>query len=46
MAQIFPRSANWAAKASIIAGILVVGVLGVLLNINRIRFVNKVNVAA
>ena len=45
MAQIFPRSANWAAKASILAGILVVAsVLGVLLNINRIRFVNKVNV--
>ena len=45
MAQIFPRSANWAAKASILAGILVAAsVLGVLLNINRIRFVNKVNV--
>ena len=45
MAQIFPRSANWASKASILAGLLVVAsVLGVILNINRIRFVNKVNV--
>ena len=45
MAQIFPRSAYWASKASILAGILfVASVLGVILNINRIRFVNKVNV--
>ena len=45
MAQIFPRSANWASKASILAGLLVLtSVLGVILNINRIRFVNKVNV--
>jgi hypothetical protein len=45
MAQIFPRSANWASKASILALLLVVAsVLGVLLNINRIHFVNQVNV--
>jgi len=45
MAQIFPRSANWASKASILAVLLVVAsVLGVLLNINRIHFVNQVNV--
>ena len=46
MAQVFPRSANWASKASILAGLLVVAsILGVVLNINRIYFVNQVNVA-
>ncbi len=45
MAQIFLRSANWASKASILAVLLVAAsVLGVLLNINRIHFVNQVNV--
>jgi hypothetical protein len=45
MAQIFPRSANWASKASILAVLLVVASgLGVLLNINRIHYVNQVNV--
>ena len=46
MAQVFPRSANWASKASILAVLLVAAsILGVLLNINRIYFVNMVNVA-
>lgn len=45
MAQIFPRSANWASKASILAVLIVAAsVLGVLLNINRTHFVNQVNV--
>jgi hypothetical protein len=45
MAQVFPRSANWASKASILAVLLIVaGILGVVLNINRIYFVNMVNV--
>ena len=45
MAQIFPRSANWASKASILAVLLVVASgLGGLLNINRIHYVNQVNV--
>ena len=46
MAQIFPESANWASKASILAGLLLAAsVLGVLLNINRIHYVNRVNIA-
>ncbi|MCE2449383.1 MAG: cytochrome c3 family protein [Candidatus Latescibacteria bacterium] len=45
MAQVFPRSANWASKASILVGFVLVGsILGILLNINRIYFVNQVNV--
>lgn len=45
MAQIFPRSANWASKASILAVLLVAAsVLGMLLNINRTHYVNQVNV--
>ena len=45
MAQIFPRSANWASKASIVLGLAFVGaVLGLLLNVNRTYFVNQVNV--
>ena len=45
MAQVFPRSANWASKASILVGLLIVAsLLGVLLNINRTYFVNQVNV--
>jgi hypothetical protein len=45
MAQIFPRSANWFSKASILIVLLVVGtVLTVLLNINRLYFVNHVNI--
>ena len=45
MAQIFPRSANWASRASIVLGLVLVGaVLGLLLNINRTHFVNQVNV--
>lgn len=45
MAQIFPRSANWTSRASIILGLVLVGaVLGLLLNINRTHFVNQVNV--
>lgn len=46
MAQVFPRSANWASKASILVGLVLVGsILGIVLNINRIYFVNQVNVA-
>ena len=46
MAQVFPRSANWASKASILTALLIVAsILGVLLNINRIDYVNMVNVA-
>lgn len=45
MGQIFPRSANWASKASILAVLLIgASVLGVLLNINRLHYVNLVNV--
>jgi hypothetical protein len=45
MAQIFPRSANWASKASILAFLLGGAVLlGILFNINRIYFINQVNV--
>ena len=45
MAQIFPRSANWASRASIIVGLLIVGsVLGYVLNINRVDYVSEVNV--
>ena len=45
MAQVFPRSANWASKASILVGLVLVGsILGIVLNINRIYFVNQVNV--
>ena len=45
MAQVFPRSANWASKASILVGLVLVGsILGIALNINRIYFVNQVNV--
>ena len=46
MAQVFPRSANWASKASILAALLIVAsVLGVVLNINRIDYVSMVGVA-
>ncbi len=46
MAQVFSRSANWASKASILVGLVLVGsILGIVLNINRIYFVNQVNVA-
>ena len=45
MAQVFPRSANWASKASILVGLVLVGsILAIVLNINRIYFVNQVNV--
>lgn len=45
MAHIFPRSANWASKASILAVLLVAAsVLGMLLNINRTHYVNQVNI--
>ena len=45
MPQIFPESANWASKASILAGLLLAAsILGVLLNINRIHYVNRVNI--
>ena len=45
MAQIFPRSANWASKASIVAGLVAIGsIMGILLNINRTYFVTKENV--
>ena len=46
MAQVFPRSANWASKASILAALLIVAsILGVVLNINRIDYVSMVDVA-
>lgn len=46
MAQVFSRSTNWASKASILVGLVLVGsILGIVLNINRIYFVNQVNVA-
>ena len=45
MAQIFPRSINWFAKASIIITLAIVGsLLTILLNINRIDFVSQVDV--
>ena len=46
MGQIFRRSANWASRASIllVVSLLSIG-LGILLNINRIDYVSKVNVA-
>lgn len=46
MAQVFPRSMNWVAKASLIGVVVVVGgVLGILLNINRIDYVSGVGLA-
>jgi len=46
MAQVFPRSANWASKASILAALLIVAsILGVVLNVNRIDYVSMVDVA-
>jgi len=46
MAQVFPPSANWASKASILAALLIVAsMLGVVLNINRIDYVSMVGVA-
>ena len=46
MAQVFPRSANWASKASILADLLIVAsILGVVLNVNRIDYVSMVDVA-
>jgi len=45
MAQIFPRSANWFSKASILIVLVLVGsLLSILLNINRLDYVSKVNV--
>jgi hypothetical protein len=45
MAQIFPRSANWASKASILVGLIIVGtLLGYILNINRTYYVSQVNI--
>ena len=44
MAQLFPRSANWVAGASILALLGLVGVaMGILLNINRLDYVSGVN---
>lgn len=46
MAQVFPPSANWASKASILAALLIIAsILGVVLNINRIDYVSMVDVA-
>ncbi len=46
MAQVFPPSANWASKASILTALLIVAsILGVVLNINRIDYVSMVDVA-
>ncbi len=46
MAQVFPPSANWASKASILTALLIVAsMLGVVLNINRIDYVSMVDVA-
>jgi hypothetical protein len=46
MAQVFGRSMNWVATASIIGGVVVLGTaLGVLLNINRLDYVSQVGVA-
>ena len=45
MAQIFPRSANALARASIVIVLVIVGgLLSILLNINRLDYVTKVNV--
>jgi hypothetical protein len=45
MAQIFPRSANWFSKASILIVLVLVGsLLSIVLNINRLDYVSKVNV--
>ncbi|NKB67833.1 MAG: cytochrome C [Candidatus Latescibacteria bacterium] len=45
MAQIFPRSINWFAKASIVLTLVIVGsLLAILLNINRVDFVTQVDV--
>ena len=45
MGQIFPRSANWASRASLLLLVIIVGLgLAILLNINRIDYVSKVNV--
>ena len=45
MAQIFPHTANWAAKASIIVVVVLAGVLtGIILNSNRTDFVSRVNI--
>ena len=45
MAQIFSRSANWASRASILLGLVIVGsALSYLLNINRTYYVSEVNV--
>ncbi|MEE2658149.1 MAG: cytochrome c3 family protein [Candidatus Latescibacterota bacterium] len=46
MAQVFGRSINWAARASILAVVVLVGgALSVLLNINRLDYVSFVGVA-
>ena len=45
MAQLFHRTTNWASRATLLAGIVIVGLsLGVLLNVNRIYYFNRVNV--
>lgn len=45
MPQIFPPSANWASKASILVTLVIVGTfLGILLNVNRLDYVSKVGV--
>jgi hypothetical protein len=45
MAQIFPRTANSTTKVLIISALIAVAVLlGILLNINRIYYVNHVNI--
>ncbi len=45
MAQIFPRTTDWAIKASILIGVVLAGILmGIILNSNRTDFVSKVSV--
>ena len=45
MPQIFPRSANWASKASIIVTLVIAATfIGILLNINRLDYVSKVSI--
>ena len=45
MAQLFHRTTNWASRATLLVGIVIVGLsLGVLLNANRIYYFNRVNV--
>ena len=45
MAQIFPPSANWFSKASVLIVLVFVGsLLSIILNINRLDYVSKVNV--